>query len=205
MKKKFDIYKFLETRPLSWSALSSFEYNPEQWYQNYVVGAKGEPNEEMKFGSKVGKRLETDPTYLPMIVRHSKMEHEFRVKYGKIHLVGYADTFCQITWKKLGEYKTGVKPWDKKRVDSHGQLTFYCFMNYIDKKIRPEDVEIDLTWMPTRKVTDEDFNYKIAFVEPIEKHIKKFRTKRTMTDVLQFATRLKKVVVEMEEYANNHD
>ena len=186
-------------KPLSWSAISSFEYDKEQWYKSYVLGEKVD-NKEMQFGKMIGKKLETDPTFLPMIPRHSKMEHGWRVKFGKIELIGYADSFCLISKKKLAEYKTGKKAWDQKRVNDHGQLTMYCLMNYITNKIKPECMEIQLIWMPTQ----ENGDFSISFIEPIEKKIKIFKTKRTMTDILKFGVRINNVYKDMLKYANEH-
>lgn len=187
-------------RPLSWSQISCFEYNKEEWYTRYVLGEKSQPSREMEFGKEVGKKLETDPSYLPMIPRHSKMEHEFVCSFGGIHLVGYADTFCDKTFILLGEYKTGKKKWDQKRVDSHGQIDMYLLMNWIINKVRPEDVSITLVWMPTMETND----FKITFVDDIEENIKIFTTKRTMKDILNFGIRINKVFKEMQEYALAH-
>jgi len=197
---KIDIKEFLKKRPLSWSAYSSFHYNPEQWFQNYVIGNKEPPSPEMIFGSKVGKRLETDPTFLPMIPRHKKMEHPFNVVFSGIPLVGYADSFCTVTDRKLGEFKTGKKAWDQKRVDEHGQLTMYCLMHYITTKVPPEEVEITLAWMPTM----ENGSFEICFVEPIEQNIKLFKTKRTTKQVLEFGVSIKNTVLLMQQYCDNH-
>lgn len=186
-------------KPLSWSAISSFEYDKEQWYESYVLGKKSD-NKEMQFGKVIGKKLETDPSFLPMIPRHSKMEHGWRVFFGKIELIGYADSFCLKSKKKLAEYKTGKKAWDQDRVDNHGQLTMYCLMNYITNKIKPDDVEIQLAWMPTK----ENGDFSISFVEPIEKKIKIFKTKRTMSQILDFCKRINKTYKEMLKYAKEH-
>lgn len=191
----------LNSRPLSWSSLSSWEYNKEEWARKYLDGETIPPNAEMIFGSKVGKKLETDPTYLPMIPRHSKMEHEFKVNIGGITLVGYADSFCTITKKKLLEFKTGVKKWDQKRANEHGQLTAYLLMNYITNKIKPEDVEVQLVWMPTKRSETGDFNIGIEFIPDIENNIQIFTTKRTMVDILKFAAKIKSTYKEMERYA----
>lgn len=195
MKINFDI------RPLSWSAISSFEYDPEQWYCRYILNEKSPESKEMIFGKLIGKRLETEPTFLPMIERYSKMEYPFSVVFNGIKLVGYADTFCDKTFKKLGEYKTGKKSWDKKRVDTHGQIDMYCLMNYIQNKIRPEDVEIKLAWMPTQ----ENGDFTMSFIEPIEKNIKIFSTKRNMSDILKFGARINETVIKMQEYVDKHN
>ena len=193
-----------KNRDYSWSQHSSFKYDPEQWFRKYILGIESPKTAELEFGSTIGKKLETDPTFLPQIKRHSKMEHEFKCKLGNITLVGYADSFCTITDKKLEEYKTGVKPWDQKRVDEHGQLTMYALMHYLITKTRPEDVEIKLWWMPTRRVENGDFTVEIKFIEPIEENIKSFSTKRTMKDILNFGAEIKKVYRQMELYAIAH-
>ena len=191
----------LNSRPLSWSSISSWEWNKEDWAKKYLDGIEQPSNPEMEFGKKVGKRLETDPTYLPMIPRRSKMEHPFNVSLSGIKLTGYADTFCTVTFKAGDEYKTGVKPWDQKRVDEHGQITMYLLMNYITNKIKPEDVEFALHWMPTVRKESGNFEVVIDFVPDIENNIKHFKTKRTMVDILKFAAYIKKTYKAMQKYA----
>lgn len=194
-----ELYNKWKNRPLSWSQISSFEYDPEQWYQNYFLGIKSKPNEEMLFGSKVGHRLEKDLEYLPMIARERHMEYEFKATFDGIQLIGYADSFCDEK-KSLLEYKSGVKPWDKKRVDTHGQLDMYLFMYYLTTKVKPEEVSITLYWMPTVRKESGDFTVTIDFVDDIENNIKSFSTKRTMSDILNFGIRIKNTIKEMESY-----
>ena len=190
-------------RPVSWSQISSFEYDPEQWFKRYFLGEES-TSPELEFGKKVGKLLETDPTFLPQIKRQSKMEHEFKCEFKGMELIGYADSFCTITNKKMEEYKSGVKLWDQKRVDEHGQITQYALMHFVMTKIPPEELEITLWWMPTKREESGDFKVKISFIEPIEKNIKMFHTKRTMRDVLIFGERINKTRKEMEKYAKTH-
>lgn len=191
-------------RPFSSSQYSSWVWNKEEWFQAYILNKRFEGNAETRFGSKIGKKLEKDPTFLPQIPRHSKMEQPFNAIISDIPLVGYADTFCDKTFKKLGEFKTGVAEWNQKRVDDAHQLTMYCLLNYITNKIPPEEVDIFLAWMPTQKKESGNFEVEINFVEQIEKNIKIFKTKRTMTDILKFANEIKKVVKLMEKYAKKH-
>lgn len=188
---------FDKSRPLSWSAISSFEYDKEQWYRKYVLKQPDAPTSEMLFGGQVGKMIERGENKFPM-VRHSKMEFPFKVYFGSIQLVGFADSFCDQTFKKLEEYKTGVKPWDQKRADNHGQIDMYLLMNYITHKIRPEEVECAITWLPTKKNGD----FSVSLVEPVVPQ--RFVTKRSMQDILTFGERINRVFKEMEEYANKH-
>ena len=190
------IYAFLKNRPLSWSALSSFQYSPEQWYSRYILGEKQEDTPEMVFGKTVGERLASDPAYLPQVPRLSVFEHPMRCKFGKIPLVGYADTYEPKS--KLYEYKTGKKEWDQKRADEHGQIDMYLLMHYLIEKVRPEDVEVKLMWLPTQQNGD----FSISFID--ENDVKIFSTRRTLLQVLEFGQKISKTVKAMDEYIHTH-
>lgn len=186
-------------KPFSWSQMSSFKWDKEQWYSRYVMGEVLPSTPELDFGSMIGKKIETDPTYLPQVPRHNVMEHPFSVVFSDIKMVGYCDSFCTKTNKKLLEYKTGVKEWDQKRCDEHGQLTAYALFNYITNKVKPEDMDIQLIWLPTKRVDDvENFTKIIEFVD--EQNIKIFKTKRTMKDILKFGAEIKKIYREMDAF-----
>lgn len=199
IKEKLDKWK---ARPLSWSQLSSFEYAPEQWYKRYFMSEEQYETEEMRFGKIIGEKLACDPDFLPDVPRLSKFEHGFRVMFGEIPLVGYADSFCEQTKRKLFEFKTGVRAWDQKRADEHGQISMYLLMHYITEKIKPEEVECKLIWLPTERREDGDFKVTIKFVEPVIPRI--FKTKRNMSDILNFGSRLRRGYAEMEKYALTH-
>lgn len=192
---------FNKKRPLSWSAISSFEYDPEQWYRSYVLNQRDEPTKEMTFGSEFAKSIEegtcTVPDFLSKL--QTKKEHAFKIMFGTICLVGYADAFCDKTFRKLDEIKTGKKPWDQKRADRHGQFDMYLLMNFITNKVPPEEVDCTLYWLPTQDNND----FSISFVEPVCVHA--FTTKRTTNDILTFGSRINRVFQEMQDYAANHD
>lgn len=192
--------KAWKERAFSWSQISSFEYDPEQWYKKYFLKDGEEyETEEMKFGKTVGEQLATNPKFLPQVPRLTTFEKPFNVKFGKIMLKGFADGFCEITRRKFDEYKTGVKPWDQKRADEHGQIDMYLFMHYLDEKIRPEECECRLIWLPTVRKEDGDFKVEIKLVEPVVPQV--FRTKRTMQDLMVFGARINSVNKEMQIYA----
>ena len=44
-------------KPISWSSISSFNYDKKQWYRSYVLGIKDPPSKEMEFGSYIGKKI----------------------------------------------------------------------------------------------------------------------------------------------------
>lgn len=212
-----------KARDLSWSQISSFEYDPEQWYRNYFLGVRDKPSAEMLFGSKIGKLLEKDPDYLPMIPRESVMEYKFQATHMRaidtgrkdrkgnpiydhepIQLVGYADSFCDDSLR-LREYKTGVKAWDKKRVEDHGQITMYLYMKHLNEGIHPDTIEASLHWMPTVKKENGDFTVTIDFVPNIEKEIKHFPTKRTMVQLIEFGERIDRTLDAMDAYIASHE
>ena len=188
--------EFLNSRPLSWSAISSFEYDKEQWYQNYIIGNKQPPSKEMLFGKTFADSCEKRKPLAPVTLL-SKMEHPFSVVFNKIPLIGYADTFCDKTNKKIGEYKTSKTMWTQKKVDGHGQITMYALMHYITTKTKPEEVEFFLESV----LTEETGDFKVQLKEPIE--VFHFKTKRTMGDILSFGARINKTVQEMENYISN--
>ena len=184
-------------RPLSWSQISSFEWSPDEWYERYILNKRTPPTKEMLFGSMVGKKLEKDSNYFAEIPRSDIMEYEYNVVFNKIHMIGFSDTQSKDN-KYIGEYKTGKKAWDQKRVDNHGQLTMYALMNFIKNKVNPKDVEIELHWMPT----EERGDFTIDFVQPPD--FKTFKTKRTMADILEFGLYINETVKLMDAYLENN-
>lgn len=187
-----------KNRPLSWSAISSFEWDPEQWYRRYILNIQEPPSKEMEFGKVFAKSCEDRKPLAPVTLLN-KMEHKFEIVFDGIPLVGYADTFCTDTKKKIGEYKTSKKPWTQEKVDGHGQLTMYALMNFVTNKIKPEELEIFLENVQTHEGGD----FTLDFIQPIKVH--HFKTKRSMKDVLKFASRIKDTVRQMDEYCEQHE
>lgn len=216
MKPTFDLTEvYNEGRPLSWSAISSFDWNPKRWHDKYVLKIEEPKSAELVFGSMVDKRIQEDPTFLPDLVRYPVMQHEMRAEFDGIPLIGFADTYrqcvlCNSTEAfidhdrdackgfSLRDYKTGRKAWDQKRADETGQLTMYTFMLYLMDKIKPEEVELYIDWLPTHIEEGQ-----IQFIE--EGDIRTFKTSRSMHDVLKFGQRIKTVWKAMEEYATKMD
>lgn len=203
--KTFDLTTvYNETRPMSWSAISSFEWNKQQWYRKYVLGELPEETPEMRFGKMVDKKVQDNPTYLPELVRYPIQQHEMRTTWKRIPLLGFSDQYRPV-WSEgpydfyeplaIRDLKTGRKAWDQKRADETGQLTMYLFMLYLqDKKIRVADAELYIDWIPTH--IDKG---QVAFIEPVKIHT--FKTKRTMLQVLQFGQRIEDTWKEMEAFA----
>lgn len=203
--KKFDLTTiYNEKRPLSWSAISSFEWNAGQWYRKYVLKELPEETPELRFGKMIDLKLQDDPSFLPEVPRYSLMQHNMRATFDGIPLVGVSDTYKpplhdsftnkRVNIPAIRDYKTGRRPWDQTRADETGQLTMYLGLLWLRDKIRPEDVECYIDWLPTHYV-----DKKIALIEPVK--VRTFKTKRTMHEVLTFMQRIKDTWNEMEDYA----
>ena len=192
----FDLHEiYNEKRPLSWSGISSFEWNPMQWYEKYVLKQDQKPTPEMLLGKDVDKRVQDDPDYLPELPRYEIMQHEMRTEWRDIPLIGYSDQYNPEPLA-IRDLKTGRKAWDQKRADETGQLTMYLFMLYLmDKSIDVEGAELYIDWLPTH-IEDG----KLVLKEPIEVHT--FQTYRSMQQVLEFAQRIERTWKAMESFAD---
>ena len=198
--------KKIKSRPISWSNLSAWEWSKDQWAKKYLDDYKEEPGPELIFGKKFADSI-GDGTCLVkdlMNVLQEKKEHKFLCSFGDIELIGYGDAFCDKSFKILDEVKTGVKEWDQRRADNHGQITMYNLQNFIINKIRPEDMVNTIYWIPTEKKELENgdfggFDYSIDFKYPIE--VKKFQTKRTTKDIMNFGAYIQKTYREMLKFS----
>ncbi len=196
MKTPTNIKDFLVTRPLSWSALSSFDYSPEQWYKRYILNEKDPPSAAMEFGKITGERIAEDPTFLPNLPRLGNYEYELRTTFRDIPLVGFIDDYLPHT--HLSEFKTGVKKWDQKRADGHHQITMYLLMLSLIHKVRPEDIPATLYWFPT----EEKGDFTVGFTTPDPTPLA-FPTSRTTLDTLYFGQRIVDTVQKMQEYVDS--
>lgn len=185
------------TRPLSWSQLSAWEYNKEEWYKRYVLGEKTEPTKAMLFGKEQGERLAKDPTYMPHVPRLPISEHEMKAVFNKTSLIGYIDFYDGAM--SFIELKTG-KMWDKKKADNHGQLAYYATLLYLTRGIKPEALDIKLVWLET--VERQDFS--MSFINGEETQPVIFSVKLTMLDVLNMMSRIKTARREMTQYIKDH-
>lgn len=189
-----DLHTQLQWPTLSWSMISAWQYDPEQWYERYYLGVRGTTNEAMQIGVEVGDRIITDPTFLPTLERPEVFEKNLTAMVGEIKITGHIDG-----WFKDGidEYKTSTNKsrWDQKKVDQHGQIDFYCLLRYLNEKVRPEDLRLRLWSIPIKEYGD--FSWEAQ--EPIC-----FNTKRTMLDILKFTALIRNTHVEMQEFIHNH-
>ena len=181
-------------RPLSYSQMSCFAYNKNEWYERYVLGKKGLPNKTMQFGSMVGRRYAEDPTFLPFLPRYPVFEQKLLCSYEGIDLIGFIDSFDEVN-KKIIELKTGAF-WDEDKVNAHYQLDFYVLCCLLMYGWMPEEIDLKLIWLPTSEQGDFSMNFS---GEPA----KIFQTKRTLKGIEKFGKKLKKTWEKMEELREN--
>lgn len=182
-------------RPLSWSALSSWSYSKEQWYDRYILGKKDAPNAAMLFGKETGERLAADPLFLPQVPRYPVFEKELRGRIGDIFLIGFLDAYNPSN-HAFYEYKTsaGKDKWTQKSADKHDQLLMYKLLLYQNHKILPEQISSVLISISARE--NGDFTLSVDENRPV----KEFKVAHTVEQMLVFAASIKQTYKEMGEY-----
>ena len=192
-KKDVDekIKKFLK-RPLSWSSINSFRYDPAEWYEKYINGKRGRDTGPLVFGKNVGERLASEQDFLPEVPRLKEYEHELHVKIGKIDCIGFLDNF-DLDNRAFSEFKTGRK-WTQDKANKHGQIDMYCCLIYLKYGIKPEDLKISLIWLPT----EEQQDFRTDFIKDMKPVI--FPIKKTMRDILSFMAEIQIIHVQMQEF-----
>lgn len=186
--------KLSDIRPhISWSEISSFEYNPEDWYSSYILGNK-KTSKQMEFGSMVDKKLQEDPTFLPQVERYPIAQHPLEFYIDDLKVVGYIDGY-DPSKPRIKDDKTGVTPWTQKKADETGQLTLYTLGLHLQEKINPADLELAISWLPTKEMGDFSIGFRDNPPTPII-----FHTKRTKKDIMLFGAYILETRKKMEEY-----
>lgn len=179
-------------KPLSWSSINSFKYDPDEWYLKYIEGKRGRDTGPLVFGKNVGERLASEQDFLPEVPRLKEYEHELSVTIGKIPCIGFLDNF-DLESKTFAEFKTGKK-WTQEKATKHGQIDMYASMIYLKYGIKPEDLKISLIWLPT----EEQQDFRTDFVKDMKPVI--FPIKKTMRDILSFMAEIQVIHRQMQEF-----
>lgn len=197
-KRQAQIEEWQE-RPFSWSQISSFEYDKEQWFRKYILGEEEPPNAAMLFGNVVGDTLGTENSMVPDLPMPGIKEYELKPKFNGFTLIGYCDAWCPDT-KLLTENKTSQNKnrWNQVAVDRHHQLTMYALMLMLQDNVMPEHMTMVLHYIPV----EEGGDFQLTLTDPNVFH--SWETKRTNEEVLKFGASLKRLRDEMEKYACNH-
>jgi hypothetical protein len=191
-------FKKFHERDFSWSQISSFTYSKEQWYKSYILGEK-QVSEELTFGSMIDKKIQDNPSFIPNLPRYPLMQHKMKINLDGINLVGIPDGIdLQSQRKLLADYKTGRVAWTQKKAQETGQLKFYLLLIYITHKIRPEEFDCFIHWLPTKLEEGSDFSRNISLIS--ENEFQTFHVTHTLIDILNFANYIKDIYKEMENY-----
>jgi len=183
-------------RPLSHSQLSSFEYNPEQWYSSYILNKRVHPTPAMIYGSVVGDSIGTPDSLVPDLTPPGVKEYQLTAEVEGIPIVGYADHYCPET-RVLHENKTSETKgrWTQGKADKHTQIDMYLLMLYLSEGVPPETVECYLNFIQTRPT---GLGYRLHK----EPKWKQFRVAtKTMADLDRHTEYLLTTVEAMAEYA----
>jgi hypothetical protein len=185
-------------RPLSWSAISSFNHNKEEWYRRYILNEKLQTTPAMEFGTKIGTFLAEIPEFMPEVPRYPVFEHRLTAKIDNIFLIGYLDSFDPKT-KNFIEYKTSSNKtrWTQKTAQEHGQILMYLFLLWKNYGVPPEEIKCSLVYVPVTE--GGDFQLKVS-----DEPVKIFKVRHTSADVLKFAAYIREVYREMEQYVDNY-
>jgi len=183
---------------LSWSQIDLWRRSKKQYAERYFYGKDGFTNNAMRYGKKFAEALETGETdgdeilelatkAVPQYaVSEYRLEATLETEAGNIKILGFLDTSEDPPSEGIREYKTGVTPWTQKKVDKHGQLTLYATMVYLNEKKLPKKMHLD--WIQTQNDSG---------VVSLTGNIESFETTRTVGDVLEMVTIIKRTAAEI--------
>lgn len=179
---------------LSFSQMTLFERSPELYKRQYIYGQKPRESINMQYGSQLANGLEHDETtgdpILDLMMCHlpkyELMDIPFEVGLpdGKeiITILAKPDSM-KADCSAFYEYKCSTRKWTQKIVDDSDQLTFYAMAMWLKTHKIPQEIElcvVEVEYIGTR-----------GKLRPTGQ-IKRFKTKRTMLDIIKMTSRAKK-------------
>lgn len=178
---------------LSYSQLVLFERSAKEYADRYIRGIEQYETINMAYGSLMADGLEHgeatgDPILDMMIARLPKfelMDIGFEVKLGKgkgaVPLLAKPDT-ARADYTAFKEYKTSVRTWTHKMANDSDQITFYAMAMWLKTGKIPVDIE--LVNVPVAYNDDRSLSPTGEIV--------RFKTSRTMVDIIKMSTRARK-------------
>ena len=197
---------------LSCSSMCTFEMDKQKFLDIYVYGNKQRISKNMAYGSKLADSMENEvasgdllldlmmaklPKYdLPdMIIEDKEKGVEITNPHdGQKYVVPFIQDRKEIIplvakpdsaksdYSAFLEYKTSTKKWTQKLVDESTQLTFYATAIYLKTGKIPEDIEL----VNVQTEYQEDGSMTVTG------EIYRFKTHRTLVDILRMQSRIKK-------------
>lgn len=138
----------LPRKRLSWSQLSLWLKNKDQYRQRYYMDGPAFESKETIFGREMAELFEKGESHpvLDKVPRYSSMEHKIEIDVGGVPFLGYIDSFDPKT-NSIIEMKTGKEPWDDVRVHKWDQLTTYSLLAKL--AYGKVDPVVKLVWIET--------------------------------------------------------
>lgn len=148
-------------KPCSWSEISLWEQDEQEWHRRYVLGIKPPPTKAMQLGTDIhsiiaaedknvlfeqyatrlhagelriiNKILENWVTVCPLQGKYEvKLEATLSPGSGTDEIpIAGYIDFLPDDESAIWEIKTGSSIWTKKRAEEHGQLAFYSLMYFL--------------------------------------------------------------------------
>jgi len=140
---------------LSWSQLSLWISNRDRYKREYFEDGKKLDTKYLTFGKNIAQLIEQGlhKTLLPDLEVYDSPEYEIKCKVrGLVPCLSFLDSYNeratpQVPANVFREYKTGIVPWTKARVQKHDQLVFYAVALKACGKPMPEYCDLD--WIET--------------------------------------------------------
>ena len=165
---------------LSWSAMTLWEKSPARFEKEYFAGGDRLDTKYLKFGKSFAQYVEElcdlekelgsrEAAAQAVVSKHGldskahdiflrlpmyeTSEQEITVDVEGVPVLSYLDS-SQLNPVLFKEYKTGKHPWDRAKVQKHGQLPFYATILHALTGTMPE--YCDLVWIQTKEAEQEN-------------------------------------------------
>src|SRR3990167_7901295 len=137
----------LPKKHLSYSAISLWYKNKQQFRDRYYLNKKTPDTAWTLFGKEIHKALEKNEEKLSNIPRYPVSELEVRTEIGGVPILAYIDSFHPEE-KRILDFKTSMKQWTQKEVDTLMQLPFYSEL--IFREYGSVHPQTKIVWLETR-------------------------------------------------------
>ena len=196
---------------LSFSQMTTFEMDPEEYIRQYIGKERRRPTKNMRYGSRMATGLEKGEAsgdiildmMMAKIPKFEIMDKPVMSQKGlsvlferdNVHVVvptladskeiipllAIPDTM-RADYSAFKEYKTSVRRWTQKMADESGQITFYATAMWLVTSKIPGDIEL---------VNVPVMYGQNGALEPTGEIVRR-PTKRTMVDVVRMTGRIRK-------------
>lgn len=163
---------------LSYSQISLFLKNKEDYYKRYILREKFEGNEYIDFGVKVGKALQEnefsrfnkkESEILSKVTRLDIFERKTILNYEDFYVIGFIDS-CSNDLSEIIDYKTGGK---KKEFEymkpEYNQLHYYALSIKQETGILPKKASVEFIRREGNLYRNQYL--KVAIEDPIKINI----------------------------------